>query len=152
MAGAEVGVLLDEARLEVVVQAEHVVGHEHLAVAAGAGADADGRDLHAPAVISAPSSAGTHSTHEGERPGLLDRLGIVEQPSSSRCTRKPPKRWTDCGVRPTWPMTGMSARDDGGDGSARCGAAFELDRVGTAFLDQPAGVLQRLLRADLVAS
>src|SRR5262245_8339742 len=40
---AEVGVLLDEARPQLVEQPEHVVRDEDLPVAAGAGADADGR-------------------------------------------------------------------------------------------------------------
>ena len=41
---ADLRVALDEARRAALVEAEEVVPHEHLAVAVGAGADADRRD------------------------------------------------------------------------------------------------------------
>ncbi len=45
--GPEVGVLLDELRHLFPAEAEEIVSHEHLAVAEGAGADADSRDPEA---------------------------------------------------------------------------------------------------------
>ena len=67
------------------------------------------------------------------------------------CTRKPPNAWIDCGVRPTWPITGMPAPTMRRDCVGHLDAALELHRLGVAFLHQPAGGLERLLARDLEA-
>ena len=43
----QIGILFDELRREIVEQAEHVMHHQHLAIAVSAGADADGRNRQA---------------------------------------------------------------------------------------------------------
>ena len=91
-------------------QAEHVFEHQNLAVAGGAGADADGgdRDLRGDA---AAERLGDGFEHQRERAGVGDRAGVGSRSAPSRvssrpCARNEPMVLIDCGVRPTWPITG----------------------------------------------
>ena len=75
---ADVGVLLDETRSQVVEEAEQVVRHQDLTVAAGAGADADGRDLHR--LRDLLGQLARHAfQHDRESTGLLDGQGVFHQ-------------------------------------------------------------------------
>ena len=98
-------------------EAEHVVQHQHLAVAVGAGADADGGDRQLLGDLAGQVARHALDDH-GARAGLLDGVGVFEQALAAAgleaalrpCTLWPPMRWKLCGVRPMWPITGMSTR------------------------------------------
>ena len=76
---AQVGVLLHEARRPALVEPEQVVPDEDLAVAAGAGADPDGRDLE---LCRHPlGDRGRDGfEHEREAARRLERERVLEQP------------------------------------------------------------------------
>ena len=75
----EVGVLLDEGGHPAGAQAEGVVPDQHLAVALDAGADADGRDHQLLGDLRG-DVAGHHLHHDRERAGVLDGVGVGEDP------------------------------------------------------------------------
>jgi len=65
-------------------------------------------------VMSAASSRGMPSSTNRERsrplPPRVRRAATCSADSLGfPCTRYPPIAWTDCGVSPTWPITGISA-------------------------------------------
>jgi len=110
-ARAERLVAAHEARLERLVHAEHVVRHEHLTVAARAGADADRRDREALRDL-APMSAESLRGRSNTRP----RPRASSRPTTGARGRR--RRGLDLEaaelvialrVRPMWPMTGMPA-------------------------------------------
>jgi hypothetical protein len=59
-------------------QAEHVVGHQHLAITAGAGADADGGDGKL-ARDQRRQAGRNRFEHQAETTGLLQQAGILQQ-------------------------------------------------------------------------
>ena len=97
--------------------------------------------------------------HHRECARLLQRGGVLEQ--AARGIRAPlPSRVPARDARPSdgpiaasspiWPITGISTSTRRANGLGHRDAAFELHRLGAAFLDQAAGVAQRLLDAHLV--
>ena len=90
----------------------------------------------------AASTASASSIRRSRWPGA--------EPRRRPCTLWPPMRCTDCGVRPMWPITGMSTDAMRSIVSATARAALELHRLGAALLDQAAGVGHRVGRAHLV--
>ena len=89
---------------------EQVVVDEHLPVAVGAGADADGRNRE---LRRDPGGdrRGDGLEHERAAAGVLQRMGVDTSRRAASavrpCVLKPPSIVADCGVRPTWPMTGI---------------------------------------------
>ena len=90
----------------------------------GAGADADGRDRELLGDLGGEVERDALE-HDGERARGLDRQRVLDQraraapapwPWRRPCTLWPPMRCTDCGVRPMWPMTGMSTAAIARDG------------------------------------
>src|SRR5690606_30558322 len=71
----EVGEMLDEARLEIVEQAEHVVRNQNLAVAGGRGADTDGGGRYRAGNL-AGEWLDRSLDDDGEGAGLVDGAGI----------------------------------------------------------------------------
>ena len=79
---AELRVLLDETREVAGGQAEEIVPHEDLAVAAGARANPDGRD--AQGVGDTPGDLGRHRLEDhGKTPRGLERARVVQQASGA---------------------------------------------------------------------
>ncbi len=66
------------------------------------------------------------------------------------CTLKPPMALTDWGVRPMWPITGISASISASIIGSRLRAALELHGLG-AGPDEPGGVDHRVLDRHVVA-
>ena len=110
---AELGVAAHELRRHPVLEPEQVVEHEHLAVAVAAGADADRR--HGNGVGDEPGDGVGHALEhdrEAARPRRARPRRRRSRGAASRslpCTWNPPSAWTDCGVSPRWPITGISA-------------------------------------------
>ena len=94
-------------------QAQQIVEDQHLAVAGRPGPDADGRDIDA-SVTAAPTTSGTPSITKAKQPAASSALAASSRALAASTllawTRKPPMASTDWGVRPRWPMTGISAR------------------------------------------
>src|SRR3989441_9752110 len=103
-------VAFHELGAEPVVQSQHVVQHEYLAVACGAGTDADRRDGERLADLRRERRR-DQLEHHRERAGFLQCLSVALQPLGRLFVPPldavPPRACTDCGVRPRWPMTGM---------------------------------------------
>jgi hypothetical protein len=149
-AGLEVGVAAHELGRDAVLDAEHVVEHEHLAVAARPGADADGGDVdrvgdHAGHLV------GHALEHDGEAAGGGQGLGVGDQGHGGvvllPCTLNPPMACTDWGVRPRWPITGISASRMASIMGQALAPALELHRLG-AGAHQRGGVAHRLVDGD----
>src|SRR5262249_23365548 len=147
---AEVGVLLDEAWAEVVEQAEHVVGDEDLAVAADAGADADGGDLDGRRDLLG-HLLWDALDDQGEGPGLLGGQGVFHQLGLIALDAEAPQTTDRLRCQADVAHDRDVGADNGGDTSGAADTAFKLDRMGAALLDEPASVLQGLLRANLEA-
>src|SRR6266850_3058299 len=75
----EIGVSLDELRRLTRGQAERVMEDKNLSVGSGAGADADGRDAKR-LRDAAPKLARNSFQDQAERPGLLELLGVGQDP------------------------------------------------------------------------
>ena len=153
---ADLCVALDEARFGAVARdAEHVVQHQHLAVGARAGADADSGDREPPA--DGGCDRRRHRLqHQREaarcvparsRPGTAAARRRPARP----CALWPPSAVAVCGVRPMWPMTPMPADTSARTRSSRGAGALELDHVGAAVLEQSPGVGHGLGVGYLVA-
>src|SRR3989304_3268139 len=106
--GPQVGVARDKLGRDAETQADEVVPDQHLAVAGRPGADADGGDLELAG--DALRHFGRDAfEHERKGAGSLDGAGGGRAAASVfPCTLKPPRAWTDCGVRPMCAITGMS--------------------------------------------
>ena len=149
----ELGVSLDEARRVTLVEAEQVVPHEHLAVRAGAGADADRRDRQR---LGHPRGdrRGHRLEHDREAAGGLQRERVVEQllrlAGGAALRLEAAEHVADCGVRPMWPITGMPASTIARTRDEHRAGALELDGVGAPLLDEADRVPDRLLVGDLV--
>ena len=65
-------------------------------------------------VTAAPTTSGTPSITKAKQPAASRDLAASSRaPAASTLlawTRKPPMARIDCGVRPRWPITGISAR------------------------------------------
>ena len=108
----EIGVALDGAALAL-AEPEQVVVDQHLAVARCAGADADRR--HRELGGDPLCDRRRHGLeHDGKQPtASSSRASATRRRAASAvrpCVLKPPSCVADCGVKPTWPMTGMPAR------------------------------------------
>ena len=82
--------------------------------------------------------AGHAFEHDREGPGLGDGAGLVEDERRRRagpCSRRACR--TDCGVRPTWPITGIPASTSARIVSAEPPAPFELHGLALGFLEEP---------------
>ncbi len=148
--GAEVGVLLDEAGSDVVEQAEQVGSDEDLAVAAGSGADADGRDLDGGGELGGEVGWDAFDD-EGEGAGGFDGAGVVEEALGVALDLEAAESADGLRRQSDVAHDGDVGAGDGGDGGGAADAAFELDGVGAALFDEAAGAFEGLLRADLVA-
>ena len=138
----EVGVALHEPRCPGVAVAEQVVVDQHLAVAAGAGADADGRDLEA--FGDRLRDRCRHALeHQREGAGGLDRQRVVDQ--LQRGGGGPALRLVaaERGRRLRRQAEVAHHRDagarDGQDAVERRAGALHLHAVGATLLDEPAG-------------
>ena len=64
-------------------------------------------------VITRATASGTHSSTIAKQPASASAhassASALAASSSLPCTLKPPSAWIDCGVRPMWPITGISA-------------------------------------------
>ena len=111
---ADVGEALHELGLERVgaVHVEQVVEDEHLAVGAGARADADRGDRE-PLRDRRRDGLGDAFQDDAEAPGRLERERVVVEPLGVVPLRPwalwPPSMVAVCGVSPMWPITGMPA-------------------------------------------
>src|SRR5207245_1950631 len=124
----QVSVLLDEARLEIIKQAQQVMRDEDLSVATGAGADTDRgnldgrRDLlghfHRHAFDDQSESPGLFGCQ-----GVLENLGFISLDSEATHAANRLRRQAD--------MThnGDVSGSNGGDGRGAADTAFKLDRM-----------------------
>ena len=135
----EVRVALDEARQVALGQAEQVVVDEHLAVAVRAGADADRRHPQ-PARDLVGNRAGTASRTTAKQPAAssacASATSALRGGGRLPCVLKPPSIVADCGVRPTWPITGMPASTIDRTRASVGAGALELDRVRARLLEE----------------
>src|SRR5262249_43983952 len=101
-----------ELRCHPVLDAEHVVEHEDLAVAVGP-APMPIVGMSIDSVTIAATSVGTPSRTTAKHPACARALASATRRAAASddvaCTLKPPMAWIDCGVRPRWPITGISA-------------------------------------------
>ena len=101
----DIGIPLHEFRCEVAEQTQHIVGDEHLAVAIGTRADADGGDIDL-ARHARPQGRRYAFEHEGERTALLHGHRVAQHlirpligfPLHLEAAER---LWTLWGVRPT---------------------------------------------------
>ena len=133
--------------------AEHVLVHEHLAVAARAGADADGGDgqlrRHAFGEL-----GGNGLEDHGEGAGLFHRVGVFQQ-LAGRIGRlalhlEAAQRVDALGREPDMGAHGDLAVDDGTDAVRHFHTAFQLHGVGARLLHEAAGVHHRVVDAGLI--
>ena len=131
-----VGVLTHELRRRLArsPRPEQVVEDQHLPVAGRPGPDADrrhverlGRPPRPPR--RAPPRSRSRSTRPPRAPSPR-RAAPSAASTLLPCTRKPPMASTDCGVRPRWPITGISARMIASTHRQAGPPALELDRLG----------------------
>lgn len=105
-------------------------------------------------VTSSAKAAGTHSSTMAKGAGFFKRTAVVEERSADSsvlpCTLKPPKAFTDCGVRPQMPHHGDACGHDGAYLRADFAPAFELHGVRAAFL-QKAGRALRTASSTLTS-
>ena len=150
---AHVREALDELRAEVAEHAQHVLVDEDLAVAAGAGADADGGDAHF--LGDQGGKLGGHGLeHDGERAGGLERLRVGDQLARSGLALalhlEAAERVDGLRRQAQVPHDGDAGGHHGGNLRAHLFAAFQLHAVRAAFLEQAAGVAYGIGDADLV--
>ena len=108
----EIGVPLDEARCPSLGEAEEVVVHEHLAIAFGpapipiVGTVSD-------SVMRAATGTGTASSTIAKQPAASSASASARSccafAAVRPCVLNPPRIVSDCGVRPTCPITPMPA-------------------------------------------
>src|SRR5437016_1014363 len=138
--GADVGVALGELRLELAVEAKHVVQHEHLAIAVHAGADTDRGDRE---LLSGERADRRRHALEDDRKRarIFEREGVVDQP---------PRRAS--GLRLHLEAAELrhalrgeadvrhdrdAVRGERADRLDYLRAALDLDRVHAGFLEEP---------------
>ena len=137
------------------MHADHFVVDQHLAVATGAGADADGCDRHPPGNLGR-DLARHRFHHQREAAGGGNRLGVADQPLRRR--RRSALHAVAAGqvlglrLQPDVPHYRDARGRNGADGRGPFRAALQLHRGAASFLDQAHGVGDRLRRADLVGT
>ena len=145
---AHLGEAAHELRREVVEHAEHVLVHEHLAVAARAGADADGGDgqlrRHAFGEL-----GGNGLEDHGESAGLFHRVGVFQK-LAGRVGRlalhlEAAQRVDALRRKADMGAYGDLAVDDGTDAVRHFHTAFQLHGVGARLLHEAAGVHHRVV-------
>ena len=148
---------LGEARRARLVEAEHVVHHEHLAVALGAGADADSRDCDARSYFARQRRR--HALdHDRKCARGFERGGVLEQ---SLAASGSVARFAALHAMPAHPMDRLRRQPDmthHGNIDRRDSrhrvrdrdSPFELHRFRPAFLDEAPGVTQRVFGTHLV--
>ena len=151
---AELRVAPHEARVEAVVEPEHVVGDEDLAVTSDAGADADDRD--GDRLRDLRRERGRHLLdHDGERARLLERERVSPQLLGLGLLRGAHLVGAELVDRlrrqAEVPHHGDAHVDDATHRLAQLLAALDLDRLDAALLDHAARVAQRLVGVHLVA-
>ncbi len=126
------------------------MGDQHLAVATGARADADGRHLDGRGDLAC--EVGRHRLDDdGEYPRGFERPRVVQQLGGVALYREAAKAMDRLRRQPDVPHDGDVGGDDGGDGGGGPLAPLELDRVGSSLFHEPSRVLHGLLRTHLVA-
>src|SRR5262249_37589038 len=139
---AQIGVLLDEARLKILKQTQQVLRNQDLPVAATARADANRRDLQRGGDLLSQVDREPRD-HRPERPFpfgdksiLHDLVSIALDAEAAEATYRL-RRHADMAhhgdVRPGDRLDARRTPD----------AALDLDRVRAAFFDEPAGIAER---------
>ena len=142
---ADVGIALRELRLELAVEAEHVVKNKHLTIAVRARTNPDGRDRKA-LRRKRPNGSGDTLEHDREGSGVLERERVLdESPRRTRGLRlhleaaelsDPLRREADvC-------HDSDAVRGERADGLDDLGASLDLDRVHARLLQEARRVAQ----------
>ena len=135
-------------------QPEGVLPDQHLAVALDAGADADGRDHQLLGDLGG-DVAGDHLHHDGERAGVLNGVGIGEDPLGRVAAALDPVTAEGVLALRREPDVGHhrdAALAEPGDLRGHLDAALELHAVGEALLHEPGGGGVGLLGRGLVGA
>src|SRR5262249_22722343 len=148
---------LGEARQKRLVESKHIVHHQHLAVTSDACSDPNCRNCGALSDLAGQLGRNSFEYHR-KRSRLLNRRCVLQQTltaSAGLAWSAPLHAMTTHAMdslRGEANMThyGDIDVDNTSDGVGHRDSAFELDRLGPAFLDKPAGACQRLLDAYLV--
>ena len=150
--GAEVGVGFDEFGFEVAGEAEEVVDDEYLAVAVGAGADADDGDVDGGGDLGA-EGGGDGFEDEGECAGLGDGLGVGDELAGgffAAALDAGAEGLDALGGEADVGEDGDAVLYEGGDGGGAEGAAFDFYGVAAGFLEGASAVEEGLLGGGLV--
>ena len=151
----QVGVAAQEAGRKALVDAQHVVDHEHLPVGAAAGADADrgNRQLLRHAF---GQHGGNLFEHDGEAAGLFQKTCVAHQlfglglfPGADGIGAELVDRLRR---KPQMPHDRNAGREDALDRFEDLLAAFELHGVGLGLLHDPDGRVEGHLRIALIGS
>src|SRR5690242_10645802 len=151
--GFKISIPFDEFWYEIIEQAQHVVNHQHLAIATNAGTDPDGRNRETPGDFLGQIHRHAFQ-HDRERAGFFHRQRIAQYRLASLLVAALNFITTKLmyGLRREADMA--HDRDAGlherFDGFAHRYAAFEFHRLGAAFLKKTSGVCKRLLFAHLI--
>lgn len=151
--GAEVGVAAEELRREALVDAEHVLEHQHLAVDARAGTDADNgyRDLGSNA---GGERRGYLLEYEREAADFLEHLGVGDELFGLGLFLGAHGVGAELVDRLRRQAQVAHHGDAGGEDAldrfADLGAAFDLDGFGAAFLHDADGRAEGFLRVALI--
>ena len=151
--GGQVRVLFDERRHEAIEESEHVRADEHLPVAGGSGADADRRDAE-PGCDGRGEIGRDRFEHQGERAGFFkgesvgdEHLGVMRiRRAFAVATELVHRLRCQAQVSQHGNADVHEPRDHVDDRAA----ALDLHRRGPAFLEQTAGIANRLCDTDLV--
>lgn len=151
--GGEFSKTLHESRLEPLVQAQHVLQHQHLPTAVVTGTDTDGRNGNG--VRDGFCKRGWNALqHHAEHAGIHQGLSVLQQ---SRCGfLTAPLDFVSAefverlGGKPQVTHDGDACFDQALHRFGNTASAFQLHRFGPAFLQQAPGVAQRLFTADLI--
>ena len=151
--GVEVGVLLDKLGRKAVKEAQQVVGHQHLAVGACPGPDADRGNAQAVRdQLGQPVGDGLQ--HQGIAAGLLQQVRVFHQPAGGLgrlALRLEPAQLVYALRRQAQVAHHRDAGGhDGLDGAGHRPPAFQLDGIHAGFLQKAPGIAHRLAGGGLV--
>src|SRR5580698_4103535 len=139
----DVGVLARKFRRRVEGEAEEIVGHEDLAVAVGAGADADGRDLQFTGDLRG-ELAGDGFENDGEGASGLDGVGVAKKlfggVGSFALDAITAEGVDGLGREADVSHNGNFGLGEAGDELKTALAAFDFDGFGAGFLNDTYGV------------